>query len=296
VPGTGGGAIPSLPNGIPWYFSAGVQSSEGSSNYNSLQASLIKALDHGLQFTLAYTYSHALDDGSGYESVTGDGSSAYGNYGRARNYVPGYEYLNYGSSDFDARQRLAATYVYSLPAVGFLRNNGILRDTLGGWGLSGVTALQTGFPISVSTGTDRSLWCDSGSKFGCADNPNTSSFNIARYNPRSSSAHQYFNPSPFSLEPIGTFGNTARNFFDGPGFNYTNLSVTKNIQFTADNARYIQLRLEGFNVFNHANFAAPTGILESPQFGQVTSVIFSAEGNGDPSPGRAVQLAGKVYF
>ena len=33
--------------------------------YNSLQASIIKALDHGLQFSLAYTYSHALDDGSG---------------------------------------------------------------------------------------------------------------------------------------------------------------------------------------------------------------------------------------
>ncbi|MGA3335079.1 MAG: hypothetical protein ABSC62_13050 [Terracidiphilus sp.] len=280
----------------PWYLSAGVQDSEGSSNYNSLQASLIKAMDHGLQFSLAYTYSHALDDGSGYESTTGSGSSAYGNYGRERNYVPSYEYLNYGSSDFDARQRLAATYVYSLPAVGFLKDNTILRETLSGWGLSGITALQTGFPIGISTGSDRSLWCDSGSKFGCADNPNTSSFNIARYNPRSTSTHQYFDTTPFSIEPIGTFGNTGRNFFHGPGFNYTNLSITKNFPLTPDGARYVQLRMEGFNVFNHANFAPPSGIFQSPTFGQVTSVVQSAEGNGDPSPGRAVQVAGKVYF
>jgi hypothetical protein len=293
--------------GYPWYASVGQQNSEGTSNYNSLQASLIKAMDHGLQFSVAYTYSHALDDGSGYESTTGSGSSGYGNYGRPRTYVPGYEYLNYGSSDFDARHRLAATYVYSVPVAGFLRNNVILRETLAGWGVSGVTAVQTGFPIGISTGVDRSLWCDGASKFQCLDNPNTSSFNIARYNPRTiqapsggvqagNSGNYYFNTAPFSEEALGTFGNTGRNFFRGPGFNYTNLSVTKNFQLSPDNSRYVQLRLEGFNVFNHANFAAPSGILSDPTFGQVTSVDQSAEGNGDPSPGRAVQLAGKIYF
>jgi hypothetical protein len=287
---------------LPWYLSVGEQNSEGASNYNSLQATLLKAMDHGLQFSVAYTYSHALDDGSGYESVTSGASSS-----RPRNYVPGYEYLNYGSSDFDARQRLAATYVYSLPAVGFLRDNAILREALAGWGLSGVTALQTGFPVSVGTGLDLSVWCDGNSKFGCPDNPNTSTFNIGKYNPRKIQApgsgvqagvagNYYFNTSPFSEESEGTFGNTTRNFFHGPGFNYTNLSVTKNFPFTSDASRYMQLRLEGFNVFNHANFAQPSGTYTSPQFGQITSVIESGEGNGDPSPGRSVQLAGKVYF
>jgi hypothetical protein len=288
---------------FPWYLSAGEQNSEGSSNYNSFQASLIKAMDHGLQFSLAYTYSHALDDGSGFEGTTGGVSDAgYGNYNRSRNDVAGFEYLNYGSSDFDARHRLAATYVYSIPSAGFLNKNAILREGLAGWGLSGVSAFQTGFPVSISTGADRSLWCDSGSKFLCPDVPNTSSFNIGRYNPRTiqtqagGPGNYYFNTAPFSIEPIGTFGNTTRNFFRGPGFDYTNLSVTKNFPFTADNSRYLQLRLEGFNVFNHANFAAPDGILDSPTFGQVTGVISSQDGNSDPSPGRAVQIAGKVYF
>jgi len=293
VPGTAGGGPGG--NGIPWYTSIGEQFSEGTSNYNSLQASLVKAPTHGLQFTASYTYSHALDDGSGYESSTGGGSQA-----RVRNYVPGFEQLNYGSSDFDARQRFAASYVYTVPVVGFMKTNPIAREVLSGWGIGGVSAFQTGFPVGLTNGTQNSLWCDAFSYFGCADNPQTSSFNITRYAPRShlqpDGSLQYFDTTPFSPEPLGTFGNTGRNFFRGPGFNYTNLSLTKNIHFTADSARYLQLRLEAFNAFNHANFSEPSGNLLNPHFGQISSVTESAEGNGDPSPGRAIQIAGKFYF
>ena len=50
--------------------------------------------------------------------------------------MPGFQQLNYGSSDFDARHRLAATYIYTVPAVGFLRDNLIARRVavgLGDW-------------------------------------------------------------------------------------------------------------------------------------------------------------------
>jgi hypothetical protein len=111
-----------------------------------------------------------------------------------------------------------------------------------------------------------------------------------------SATNQYFNTIPFSAEPIGTFGNTQRNFFHGPGFDYTNLDLRKIIYFTSDNSKYIQLRLEAFNAFNHANFANPGNDFSSPTFGTVTSVDSSADPNGDPSPGRSVQLAGKIFF
>jgi hypothetical protein len=285
-----------LPNGTPYYLSVAEQNTEGSSNYNSLQASLIKAATHGLQFTFAYTYSHALDTGSSYESTTG-GDSSYGNAGHVYNYVPGFEGLNYGDSDFDARQNLHASYVYRVPVAGFLKSSLIAREALSGWGVGGLTALESGFPVGVSMGADRSLWCDGYSYFGCPDVPETSSFNIAKYNPRSNtSTHQYFDTTPFSPEPVGTFGNTKRNFFHGPGLNYTNLNLSKNIPFSADGTRYAQLRLEAFNVFNHANFAPPSGNFSSPTFGQVTSVVFSADPNADPQPGRAIQLVAKIYF
>jgi hypothetical protein len=275
-------------NGLPWYTSVGEQNTEGLSNYNSFQASLIKAPSHGLQFTAAYTYSHSLDNGSGYESVTGGNN-------RPMNYTPGFTYLNYGDSDFDARQRLSTSYVYTVPVVGFMRNSRIAREALSGWNIGGVTALQTGFPIGINEGTQRSLWCDSQSYFGCGDNPEYSGAGISKENIRSTT-NQYFSTTPFSTETLGTFGNTRRNFFHGPGFDYTNLQLSKNIAFTSDGSRYVQLRLEAFNAFNHANFANPTGTFLSGSFGRVTSVDVSADPNGDPSPGRAVQIAGKVFF
>jgi hypothetical protein len=275
-------------SGYPWYTSVGAQNSEGSSNYNSLQASLVKAPSHGLQFTAAYTYSHALDDGSGYESGTGSA-------GRVRNYVPGFEYLNYGDSDFDTRHRLALSYVYTVPVWGKLKSNPIARETVGGWGIGGVSAFQTGFPIGINEGTQRSLWCDAQSYFGCPDVPNTSSFSIKELDPRSTN-NPWFSTSTFTSEPLGTFGNTRRNFFHGPGFDYTNLQISKLVHFSSDGKRYIQMRLEAFNAFNHANFANPSGTFLSPVFGRITSVDVSADPNGDPSPGRSIQLTGKLYF
>jgi hypothetical protein len=111
-----------------------------------------------------------------------------------------------------------------------------------------------------------------------------------------SATNQYFNTTPFSAETLGTFGNTARNFFHGPGFDYTNIQLSKNVHFSSDGKRYVQLRLEAFNAFNHANFANPGGDFSSGSFGAVTSVDVSADPNGDPSPGRSVQLVGKLFF
>jgi hypothetical protein len=282
------GSTSVLPNGEPWYLSDGMQNSEGTSNYNSFQASLIKAPTHGLQFTLAYTYSHSLDNASGYESFTGSA-------GRTYNWVPGYQYLNYGDSDFDARHRLIASYIYTVPVAGFMRQNALMRETLSGWEIAGITAFQTGFPVSISTGQDLSLWCDGSAKFGCPDNPNTSTFHIKSENPRAA-GNQWFDPSDFSLEPIGTFGNTKRNFFHGPGFNYTNLNVAKNFPINADGSRYVQVRMDAFNAFNHANFANPGGNFSSQDFGTITGVDESADPNQDPQPGRAVQLVGRFVF
>jgi Carboxypeptidase regulatory-like domain len=306
VPGSGGGAIPSLPNGLPWYRSVARQNTEGVSNYNSLQVSLIKARSHGLYFTASYTYSHSLDDGSGYESTNGGGGVL--GVGRTRIYTPGFTYLNYGDSDFDARNRFVSSYIFEIPVFAAIRQNGILRTAIAGWELGGVTALQGGFPIDFSQGQTRSLWCDGSSYFGCGDTPVTSTSHLKRENPRSfktftvgnttQSGHFFFDPTPFSDEPLGAYGNAKRNFFHGPGFNYTNMQLSKNFRVFPNNEKqYVQLRVEAFNAFNHANFAPPLGVFNSKNtFGQVSAVDVSADPNGDPSPARSFQIVGKFFF
>ena len=300
VPGTGGGAIASLPNGIPWYGSVARQTTQGTSNYNAMQISLIKGQTHGLFFQASYTYSHALDNGSGYESFTGTGAQQ--TTGHVQIYTPGFTYLNYGDSDYDARHRLVGSYIYEVPIFASFRDKPVLAELLSGWEVGGVTAVQTGNPVTISQGQDLSLWCDGFSYFGCGDVPDTSSYNIKTFSPRNiqslggNSARYWFDPTVFSSEPLGTFGNVKRNFFHGPGFNYTNLQVSKNFHLGANEARFIQLRIEASNAFNHPNFAPPSGVFTSATFGQVNQLITPTDPNGDPSPGRVFQLVGKFFF
>ncbi|HEY1576353.1 MAG TPA: carboxypeptidase-like regulatory domain-containing protein [Terracidiphilus sp.] len=291
------------PDGIPWYWSASQQGSTGASNYHSLQASVQQQLSHGLYLTLAYTYSHSLDDFSGYESSYGNGVPN-GNgalNGRGVNYTPGFEHLNYGNSDYDARHRFVALYTYEIPTLNRFKNNFMLDEVLGHWHIAGTTALQTGFPVTISqAGAYNSGWCDNFGYYGCGDTPNTSSFHIHRMDPRSvATGHQFFDTSTFSPQPDGTFGNVGRNFFNGPGYNYSNLQLFKDFPLEKDGRVYIQLRLESYNVFNHANFAEPDGNYGDSSFGSIAGVI--QPGNfgvaaGDPQSGRATQLSGKIFF
>jgi hypothetical protein len=274
-------------NQEPDFLSVGTQATEGSSNYNSLQVTATKTTTHGLFASAAYTYSKGLDNGSGLESS--------GFNGRGYNQYPGYAHLNYGPSDYDARHRLALLYVYSVPV--YNTSNYLLREAVSGWQISGETALQSGNPIQFSEvdGNYYSKWCDAYSYYYCPDTPNTSSFNISKLNIRKP-GNQLFNAALFSPEALGTFGNVGRGLLSGPGFNYTNISIAKNFPLSREGERNFQLRMDVSNAFNHANFSQPDSNFGDAQFGQITSVISSADPNQDPQPARAVELVGRFSF
>ena len=281
------------------YLSVGRVYTDGTSNYNSLQVSLNKQITHGLYYILAYTYAHALDNGSSFESSGfGEANDLVGT-----NWVPGFTQLSYGNSQFDARHTFRVAYGYTPPLPSAWRQNYIANEALGGWHFIGITALQSGNPVSIGyLGFNRSLYCNTFDFYNCADNAETTSFSIPHLNPRAG-GNLWFDPTPFTTNapPLGTFGNVKRNFFSGPGFNYSDMTLFKDFPIGhADSPRYIEVRLEAFNAFNHANFSGPDGnVTDGPgNFGVITSVITPTQdgGNGDPQPGRAVQLAGKVYF
>ena len=259
-------------------------------------------MSHGLSFLLAYTYAHSQDNASGFES------SGFGNRG-VNPLLPG---LNWGDSDFDARQRFVASYQYEIP-VPHQWNNGILKRILGGWRVAGNTTFQTGFPINFNSTNMTSLTCPG---FGivfytCWDNPNQVG-PIVKTNPRTAhstkggnafpncagtlrSGNFYFEPAPICQAAFGTFGNTGRNSIHGPGLNFTNLALMKDIQVKEQ--MKFELRLESFNTFNHVNFnnlsasfgsGGSGGNVSSSQLGRVTS-----DSNIGP---RLVQLAAKFYF
>ena len=262
------------------FASPGWIASSGTSNYNGLQISATKGLTHGLLFQASYTYAHSLDTASSFENAGFGGSN-----GRGYNqYFPA---LNYGNSGFDARHRFVLSPVYEIP----FRNHGLLSTVLGGWEITGILTLQSGFPFDISYGgaVSNSLWCAANENYyACPDAPNQVA-PLQFANPRTggSTGSQWFNPgNSFVDEPIGSFGNLSRNKYYGPGIINTDAGIYKNIYWPGSESRYLQLRLESYNIFNHTNFNNPDANFTHSTFGRITSA----------AAGRQTQLAAKIYF
>lgn len=267
-------------------------SSRGNSNYNSFQATLERRLSRGLQLGASYTYSHSLDDGSGFEN-TSFGGGGFGGLGLVRAENPYCLHCDYASSIFDARHRFAGVVYYQIPNVS---HNPMLSRLTGGWAVATLPTFATGFPLDVVETRLRSFVCQANfSDFACPDVPNLVG-PIKTYNPRTThtptgpslwfSGKNAPNPDSFAFEPFGTIGNAPRNLFRGPGRNNWDFQLSKDTHI--NESIFFQLRFEAYNVFNHTQFN-PAGIstnFASSRFGQVRSAF-------DP---RLIQLAGKFYF
>jgi Carboxypeptidase regulatory-like domain len=106
----------------------------GISNYNALQVSVNKRFSKGLMVTGSYTFSHTLDEQSGL------GLFYTGN-------DPTNPHESYATSDFDRTHVFVVNYLYQFPTIGAA--TGVEKYLVNGWGLSGVTVLQSGQPYSV---------------------------------------------------------------------------------------------------------------------------------------------------
>lgn len=270
------------------FASVGTQATVGVSSYNSLQVSLNKRFSHGLQFRASYTWSHAIDDASGYENSYGRPLDPY-------NFA-----LNRGDSAFDARHRFVISYDYQIPGIERFWNNWLTRTVIDGWGLSGITTLQTGFPLALTDSAHRSLICSANwAYYGCPDFPDyVGSGGVQTYDARNSiisntvtsttalpaQPYYWYNPNVFVHSAYGVIGNEGRNNFHGPGINNTDLNLYKRFRFKEQRA--IELRLESYNLFNHTQFAAPGTNINSTLFARTTSAAAA----------RTIQLGAKIYF
>jgi len=270
------------------FGSVGTQFTDGTSSYHSMQVNLTKGMSHGLQLITSYTWSHAIDNGSGFEN------SGFGGNGRVGINILRPD-LNKGDSGNDARQRLVVGYVYAIPSLHHIAN--ALPDRIfGGWKLTGITTFQTGFPFSFTDSGFRSLTCDAFTFYACQDNANQIVSNVTTLDPRTSSfngkSNFWFDPCSFGSSvtgcpprvALGTYGNTRRNALHGPGINNFDFSLQKDTKLTERTS--FQIGIEAFNLFNHTQFNNPTARVNSVNFGRITTA----------AAGRLVQLRAKVTF
>ena len=208
--------------------------------------------------------------------------------------------LNRGDSAFDARHRFVVSFDYHIPGVARFWNTWLTRSVIDGWGLSGITTLQTGFPLALTDSAHRSLICSANwAYYGCPDYPDYTGTNgVQTYNARNSTIsntvtsttaqpaqpYYWFNPNEFAHSAYGVIGNEGRNNFHGPGIVNTDVNLYKRFKFTEQRA--VEIRLEGYNVFNHTQFSSPGTNINSTLFGRTTSAAAA----------RTIQLGAKIYF
>lgn len=225
--------------------------SMGAANYHALQASLRHKMSHGFQFDFNYTFSKSIDLASDAERagiISGTGA-------QIQNAWNPYQFR--AVSDFDATHQFNANWVADFPfgkGRAFGRNSGRALDAIiGGWQLSGLFRLTSGFPFSVTNGyqwpTD---WDLSGNVYQIGK-VRTGTFHSAT-DPSVVSAFSNFDAAQSSfVEPLpGQAG--QRNNLRGPGYFTLDAGIGKRWKMPWSEQQSLQLRWEVFNVLNAVRF------------------------------------------
>lgn len=229
--------------------------------FNSLQVNVTRRQQNGLTLLTNIVWSKTIDDTS---------SATEGNAGPPN---PFNLKSGRGPADFDQKIRFVLSANYLTPRVNV---QGWKSAVVNNWQVNGIVSLDSGFPFTVLSGTDRSL---SGVGFDFADQVG----NPAR--PAGvSKVKEYFNTAAFAPAAIGTFGDIGRNGLRGPGYADVDASVFKDIFRTK--RIQTQFQAQAFNALNHTNFNNPVSTISAGTYGQIT-------GAGSP---RVFQFALKVTF
>ena len=181
--------------------------------------------------------------------------------------------LSKALSAFDIKHNFVASWNWRVPL---------------GLSISGIARYSTGLPVTLVNNNNTSLLgtIPNGINNNGVDTPDFGPGNLMlNGNPRNSKPA--FNTTLFSLPSLGSVGTASRRFFYGPGMANVDLALHKNWKLRE--RRLLELRVEAFNIFNHAQFygaAAVNGNITSSSFGQVVAAA---------AP-RLVQVAARFAF
>ncbi len=256
---------------------------DSNSTYGGLGLSLRRSFRRGLLFSMNYTWSHEIDDGS---MGSGDGDSLTPEIVACRA-------CDNASGIWDVRQVVNAHAVYEFPfgaGKAYLDQPGILRSVFGSWELTSIVGAHTGFPVNVTINRSASAVPD-GNTNNQRPNlvPGVSLVPVGGATPS-----DWININAFQVPVAGTFGDAPRDAARAPGLWQADLGLSKRI---ALKERYqLQLRAEAFNIFNRAQFGAPDpSFSDGPgEFGVITQPVNTTPiGTGTP---RQIQLALRLEF
>ena len=228
--------------------------------YNSLTAKVTRRLNNGFSALIGYTLSKSEDNGSGIRTLNGDQLFPQNSNCVADEVGSGCEW---GLSIFDTRHRVVSSILYELPFGDGKKfaQSGVGAAILGGWQVTNIMSLSSGFARNPNVGQDRA-------NLGHGDQRPTV---VSGQDPNNgpNTVLQWFNTGAFVLQPGQIYGDAIRNSIVGPGIFNFDMSILRN--FTLGGSKSLQVRLEAFNTFNQAVWQDPNTAVTSAQYGQITS-------------------------
>jgi hypothetical protein len=254
------------------------------SNYHALLASFQHRLSRGINVSVSYAFSKALDTADLYSNAVDPFLDP-----RSR---------NYGPAGFNRSQVFTSNFYLQLPKPGKMTGLRPLGWVTDNWDLSGVVRMLTGPPITPGYSLITGITTPTGTPSDTA--------RMEVINPGAPLAHR-FGPAP---EPAGQasvaaagpwlststapqFGNLGYNSMTGPGTNDWDLSLYRVLPFKSDRLK-VMLRLETYNTFNHTQFSA---INSTAQFNTAATQVNAAFLLPTTArPPRYVQIAMRVSF
>ena len=274
--------------------------------YNGLEFIFKRRMRSGVSFQIGYTWALSKDTRS-FDPVFTTVSAGV-NQSSANTPLNNFDRkANYAWSDFDRRHSLLGTYVVELP-FGRGRKFGsdmhpVLNYIVGGWQVAGTLRVTSGRPFTVFAGLN-TVSQTSGSYADCNNCPrNLGSVVQGNFENTANPLlrNWWFDPAQralFSQPNPGEVGNTGRNYFIGPTYTETDLSLSKKFKFTERIS--FDLRADARNLFNLVNFAAPTAVLpaglDTTPTNPFGTSIFGRINADVTNNARRIQLSGKLNF
>jgi Carboxypeptidase regulatory-like domain len=251
--------------------------SNASGHFGSLMVT--RQSSHGFTLRGIYTYGKALDAFSTAGNLQGACACQTTNVIQADN-----PNAQYGRADFDIRQQASFDGVWTLPNPW---STPLLKNTLGGWRLSGLALFQTGLPFTVYTSkafqyaTDQAgNVVNTGGDYN-ADGYNYDVPNVPGFGPHLAGQSKekfltgLFPVSAFPAPEVGQEGALGRNTYDQPGYANFNFNVEKLLStpWFGGEKLNIELRGEFVNLFNRSNLSNVDGNLADGTFAQATNQL-----------------------
>jgi len=228
------------------------------STYHAFNTRLQQRFSHSLTYNFGFTWSKAIDGGSGIRTNSGDRLYPLDSYDLRR---------EKGLSQFHQGRRMVSSIIYELPVGSgkqFLSQTPVVKDVLGGWQIGTILTFTDGSPKNVgSIGDTHSV--------GSLGNyPDATGLPLI---PENRSMFNFWNRSAFdATNPDLTWraGNSGRNTLTSPGLRNWDFSLIKNTRIREGHR--LEFRFEAFNFSNHPNWNTPaTDVRSASTFGRVTS-------------------------